>query len=521
MDDPVDADDEPMWEDDFDSHGDAWFANLLFWRPSKLSDERMQLHFSEWDGRWSHQTKLALERFGAKGLDLNENWSLCAPYWTCPACRRSKNEIFRLSKRGILLAKLELHHDHLRDRIWHRARELFGEKWLETFPKSSIMILDHIKELASRFDRCLLCSECNAADGKVKARFRVEIDTRFSFTAQEIGAFIHPRAGQDHTIDEARAYSIWQAEKVNFFGRIKLIDDLLSHTVRGQLTRDSAGMSYARGIVSAFDTLSLLAHSFQLEARDTERATLLSGFRNEFLARSTQRDSAKLTPANSREKLLRPTDDEYALYVDPVSTKTWRALAEDWTCPVCDRVKRQILRKSKTGKWTGGVRSHYECTLEADAIAIANRCRLFPDFRNDIFVREITPMMLCSDCAGISVAVSQRDQSIRDPYLSVADRRACIRLSQPHSPHDIDFEAASHRALANDSYRPAFSAWDAFREKVLDFAGRFERGRKYGVDENTLLKEFADDIHVFHRIENPQECMNLSKWILTQRQAFL
>jgi hypothetical protein len=130
-------------------------------------------------------------------------------------------------------------------------------------------------------------------------------------------------------------------------------------------------------------------------------------------------------------------------------------------------------------------------------------------------------MMLCTDCVGISVAVSQRDQSIRDPYLSVADRRACIKLSQPHSPHDIDFEAASHRALANDSYRPACSAWDAFREKVFDFAGRFERGRKYGVDENTLLKEFAEDIHVFHRIDNPQECMNLSRWILTQRQAFL
>jgi hypothetical protein len=135
MEDPVDGDDEPMWGDDFDPHSDAWFANLLFWRPSNLSDEQMQLHFSEWDGRWSNQTKRALERFGAKGLDLNENWSLCAPYWTCPACRRSKNEIFRLSKRGILLAKLELHHDHLRDRIWHRARKLFGEKWLETFPK--------------------------------------------------------------------------------------------------------------------------------------------------------------------------------------------------------------------------------------------------------------------------------------------------------------------------------------------------------------------------------------------------
>lgn len=518
MDDFFDGD-ESLSGIDYDPNSSAWFVDLLFWRPSKLSDEQMEIQFSEWDGRWSLKTKQALERHSAKGLDLNENWSLCAPSWTCPACRRSKDEIFRLSKRGILLAKLELHHDHLRDTIRPRARELFGVTWAETFPPSSIVILDNIEELASRFDRCLVCSQCNAADGKVKTRFRAAIDARFSFTAQEIGAFVKPETGQDHTLDYGKAYAIWQIEKSNFSRRVQLIDDLLRLATGGQLARDPAGTAGARSITSAFDTRSLLSRSFQSATRDTERGSLLSGFRSEFLARSTQKDSAKLPTAISRKNLDGPTDEEYALYVDPVSPKSWRALSEDWSCPVCGRSKRQILRKSKAGKWTGGVRSHSECTLEADSEIIANRRRLFPGFRNDIFVKKIASVTLCSDCAVIGAALSQRAPSIHEPYLSLADRRACVRHSQPHRVHSIDFDLASQLASANDSYQAACSAWSAFDAMIVDLVGRFARDRKWGMDENASLKELTDHIRVFHRIENPDECMRLAKWILGQGQA--
>lgn len=191
----------------------------------------MQLHFSEWDGRWSEQTSRALKRFEAKGLDLNENWALCPPYWSCPACRRSKDKIFRLSKRGILLAKLELHHDHLRDWIGPHSRELFGGDWLEKIPKSSIILIDYIRELTSRFDLCLLCSECNAADGKVKSCFRAEIDSKFSYTAQEVGQFVRAHVGQDHDIDYTKALNIWEAERSSFLARLALIDDLLVQLV--------------------------------------------------------------------------------------------------------------------------------------------------------------------------------------------------------------------------------------------------------------------------------------------------
>jgi len=89
MDKASDADDEIPFRVSYDPDSDAWFADLLFWRPSRLSDEKMQAPILEWDGRWSEQTNRALERLKAKRLDLNENWALCAPYWNCPGCRRS------------------------------------------------------------------------------------------------------------------------------------------------------------------------------------------------------------------------------------------------------------------------------------------------------------------------------------------------------------------------------------------------------------------------------------------------
>ena len=175
-------------------------------------------------------------------------------------------------------------------------------------------------------------------------------------------------------------------------------------------------------------------------------------------------------------------------------------------------ISGKFSARARPRRWTGGIRSHSEFVLERDPCVIANRQRLFPDCRNDIFVRNIVPVLLCSDCAGIGAALTQRDQSIRDPYLSVADRRATIMVAQPHCAHEIDFEAAAQRALANNSHGPAYQAFNAFLARVSDFAGRFDRGRRCGLTEQALFEELAEDIRVFHRIDNAAECLNLAKW---------
>lgn len=516
---PFDPDDDPPDYTAYDPDSDAWSANLLFFRPSRLSDEQMRIHFHEWDGRWSVQTKSALEQSNAKGLDLNQNWALCSPHWFCPSCSRTKEKIFRLSKREILLAKLEKHHDHIRDEIARRGGELFGSDWLELLPRTSIAILDYVREITSRFDYCLLCSECNTADGKVKSKFRNEIDRRFSFTAEEVGSFVQPTFNQDHKVDYEKAHSLWLAEKDNFFLRLELIDELLERISKGQLARDNHGKWGAFRVDTAFDPSALLVEAFNSETKDTERAGLLWRFRDEFLSRSTQRDSANLPSVNNQRVVAEPSEAEFNVYVDPVSPRRWQEAALDWVCPVCARGKRQLLRKSNSGKWTASIRAHTEYLLEQDRRTIANRLRLLPEFRNDIFVKECLSVLLCSDCAGIGIALSQRDQSIRYPYLSIEDRRACIVLAQAHGAHKIDFEIAAQRASANYSYDSASQAYFAYRTKVDNFAVRFERGRRNGKKEKLIIEELAEDIRIFHRIENHNECLDLVNWLLTQHSV--
>lgn len=61
-----------------------WLVELAFWRPSALTDEEMESSFADRDGRWSGQTKAALLKHSAKGLDLNQNWALVEQNWSCP-----------------------------------------------------------------------------------------------------------------------------------------------------------------------------------------------------------------------------------------------------------------------------------------------------------------------------------------------------------------------------------------------------------------------------------------------------
>ena len=52
----------------YDPDAKAWFASLLFWRPSRLSDEEMQLHFSHWDGDGASRPRVQHNTLKRRGL---------------------------------------------------------------------------------------------------------------------------------------------------------------------------------------------------------------------------------------------------------------------------------------------------------------------------------------------------------------------------------------------------------------------------------------------------------------------
>ncbi|MGD0763076.1 MAG: hypothetical protein ABR929_07780 [Roseiarcus sp.] len=87
----------------------------------KLSDEELAMLAQFRDGRWSSQTKQLLAQFRTTKLGLNRGWAATRRDWTCPCCQRQKPQIARLSTGGVLICRLELHHDHLGD----AAKQIF------------------------------------------------------------------------------------------------------------------------------------------------------------------------------------------------------------------------------------------------------------------------------------------------------------------------------------------------------------------------------------------------------------
>lgn len=79
MDDVFDDEDEVSLEPDCDPSTPYWGSYLMFHR--RLSDDEMQWHFGDRDGRWSRQTKATLQRSGANGLDLNRDAAKARAIW--------------------------------------------------------------------------------------------------------------------------------------------------------------------------------------------------------------------------------------------------------------------------------------------------------------------------------------------------------------------------------------------------------------------------------------------------------
>jgi rubredoxin len=489
--------------------------NCLFWLPLKLSDEQTQLYFQHFDGKWSEQTKEAKNRFKAEGLDLNENWALTPTFWSCPACGRSKRDIFRLTSRQILLAESELHHDHLDEVVANRAQVLLrGERCL-SLPEGSSVLLKRICALVTRFSFALVCSECNAADGTVKTKLRGEIDPHFTFTVEEIRAFVTPRANDQHSLDMKEALRLWKAQKQSFFRRVNLIDQLLENVGTGVLNHCKSGRGFATSIEKEMTMPRLLVSAFLDEARGTERTGRIGRYRTEFLARSTSKDSALLLEVRStRSPTVRaPTDDEYGTYVDPTSKK-WQATPDNWRCPICDRQKRQIMRLSNKKLWSGSIRAFSAFTDETDEVAAANRQKLFPDFANDRMVGSIMTISVCSDCANVSTFLGQRERSLVYRILRPEDVRASITEIGWNVAHVIDFAIATDRARKNESYGPAMEAFRSFEARALGLATRYAIWRRGGRDHDAIMAEFSDEVGVLHNIDGANECRRLAEWLV-------
>jgi len=494
----------------------AWFVELCFWRPSVLNDEEMELFFSDRDGRWSRQTKEAMKRFGAKGLDLNQNWALVERGWCCPGCGRSKNEIFRLSSRGILLAKVEEHHDHLRDYVGRRSRELFGERWIAEARPGAGLIADTLEGLVSSFSPEFVCSECNTADGKAKFVLKGEIPPYFSFSPAEISKFVIASPNTDHGIDADKLRETWAKCQSSIQSRIEYIDHSLGLIQSGILYRDR-GTSSFRVAQSQFESPYQLHQALLRESARDVRGYELSRMMDEFLARSVQKDSPTLAPKSNPvvEKIIVPTSGEYASYCDPVSPAKWQQTSENWHCPICHRAKREVVRKAKSGNWAGGIRELIEPIEETDSFALHARRTLLKGFSHEYVMCGSTTTFVCSDCKDVTARLKLKRQDITEINLLSDDIRCCLTNVRAHAPHDVDWEEATLRAQSNRAIGLAWAAYWKHQSMVSRLDAWFGVSKRLDGEERAI-EIIAGEIMFEAEIDDMAEAIKLARWVLIE-----
>ncbi|MGB3336856.1 MAG: hypothetical protein WBA73_06725 [Devosia sp.] len=502
---------EDRWS--FDPATESWWANILLYRPSMLSDDGMRIHFREFDGKWTEQTVNAMSRTAAKGLDLNSSWALTSARWTCPVCRREKPDLFRLSDNGCLLANLEVHHDHLPDTVWPRTAELLGRDWTKTAPSGTGGQVDNVERLIMRFRPTLVCNECNTADAIAKGALPA-IDRRFSFAPDEIASFITASPGQPHSVDVSAAKRIWSEQKPKFERRVERIDDLVLAVADGTLgVNDSIGTGHL--LERRLDPAEALHIDFRWQYERDARRKVLEDLRSEFITRSTSKDSPRLAG-----KALRPavaiSDDEFAAYADPVSPRQWEGVSEGWTCPCCDRSKREIVRKGNKGKWTGGIRGRTDLLIESDPTEIENHGLLLPSLAGDVVLREKVPVSICSDCAEGPTHVGHRFPEASGSHFNVADIREMLVSVAPHRQHEVDWDKGRKMAVANRALVQAERSFDAMLGQAAQFQAWMGEARRWGYPSAQVRERIARSLE-FQIVDRDLSTMDrLIDWLLSR-----
>lgn len=124
------------------------------------------------------------------------------------------------------------HHDHLTNYANEKLRELVKHAGRKEISEREGWFNAHkIKPFIVRFERTLICEDCNNADPAAKAMID-DICPFFSFTPEEIAYFIKPQKHTPHQIDQERVSEIFELARDNHDFQKSLCDTLLSRLVQ-------------------------------------------------------------------------------------------------------------------------------------------------------------------------------------------------------------------------------------------------------------------------------------------------
>lgn len=477
-----------------------------------LSDDEMVNVAHMRDGRWSAQTKALLKKFKTEKLDLNRGWAASWTGWTCPCCKRDKRQIARMNKIGVLLCRLEIHHDHLAEAI----KRIYSEFEFDGMGDDTRIQLRRaqgsLTQLIERFERVVLCIDCNLAEGRAKLLLKGIVDTDFSFSPTEIAEFIQPSPNRVHEINKKQAHAIWKMKKGDFIDRIKFTRKMVQWNVAGKYWREVTRGE--RGVASLQDR-DIVFQQFSRAMSNSQHYSPSE----KILTRSTSNDSAGHSPKMKRKPSVHcPSDAEFAVInKNNQKQSPWVKAGEEWQCSCCHRAKREICRKSNKGKWTARIHIIPEYIKETDQESLSFR-RL--NGVKSLVIGSTRQHFICQDCRHVSSEAIRRGAEINVDCLTIGDLKKLVGIAVPNAVHNVDYEKANEIALAN---KPLQAAIDDYRNHQRQAAkARTEvhiKTRFNGLSANEVIDGLGYEYAVEFGI-GIEEGVQFVDWLLDEARRF-
>lgn len=290
-------------------------------------------------------TPLTLEigaRLQAEGYNLNRWWVLTPQDWSCPCCSRGKPDIGRLDVVGRLYGHLMAHHDHVGDAVAPLFLEIASSR---DWPGMNSLAEDFAKRMSafvSAHDPIVICSDCNEADAKAKKS--VGAPTAFSFAPADITRFIHPAPNRPHRLDADALTALWRKRAPLFDRRIKMMRRLIEFALSNEHWFQPSAFRDQPQSIELTATAILESHEIRHSGVDHRRDRMLA-----YIGATATQVVSGLTARTWRkhtDRQLRAPPDDMMVEAVAAFSPFWKSVPDDWRCPCCKRLKRDVIQPS-------------------------------------------------------------------------------------------------------------------------------------------------------------------------------
>ncbi|WP_454690202.1 hypothetical protein [Achromobacter aloeverae] len=293
------------------------------------------------DGPDSPLSREIKSHHGLGTFEMNSNWIGTAQDWQCPCCDRTKFEISRAGNKKQILAKLVVHHDHMREALKAAFRKVFIETQSSQHTNTGLALVERMATAFAAYEEVLVCEDCNNADAGAKALLsqsdKINL-THQSFSIGQIQKFIRSTPHSPHQIDESELRRLWADVRSTYLARMKLIHEVAKAAVMqdhwyeryplGFVPVPILGNPGHRGTQSGFEWLSADA--------------LQRAFKEETI--SHRSDWSRWRTVRKKSRSIPPANYEAILLSQSGSARMWKELEDDWHCPTCARHKHKTVK---------------------------------------------------------------------------------------------------------------------------------------------------------------------------------